>query len=208
MRVFGAWFMYLVLIFTSVSCQQQQGSSTSNYMNPETKFTANEEDSPKTMTMYDSEIKHGFDLKLIAYFDTQSELSHTYAQKLSELRASLGDASVFYTIVFPKKGETARDIQQFISENQLQEVEFYNDPEYLMTDFTGATSMPQFFVLDSLSKPVYQGAFDAAGEVGANGDTTRNYLFESIKSYLKGEEPETTITQPLGLAIRKTDDPV
>jgi len=208
MRVFGARFMFLFVIITIASCKQKQDPGNTNHIEPETKFIASEEKGPGTFTMYNAEIKHGFDLKLIAYFDTKSELSHTYAQKLSDLKANLGDASVFYTIVFPKKGETARDIQQFILGHQLQEVEFYNDPEYLMTNFTGATTMPQFFLLDSLSKPVYQGAFDAAGVVGAKGDTTCNYLFESIQSYLNGEEPESTITQPLGLAIRKTDDPV
>jgi peroxiredoxin len=66
----------------------------------------------------------------------------------------------------------------------------------------GATTTPQFFVLDARRRLVYRGAWD--DDVNP-ANVTKRYVEDAVKALLAGQEPEPGETEARGCAIRYRD---
>jgi peroxiredoxin len=74
----------------------------------------------------------------------------------------------------------------------------YDESQEIAKKF-GATSTPEFFVLNKDRQVTYLGAMDDAGPPN---EATVNYLEEAVKATLAGEKPKVAETLPRGCKIR------
>lgn len=63
----------------------------------------------------------------------------------------------------------------------------------------GATTTPEFFVLDDNRKVIYMGSLDDSPD---GSSVTKRHVEAAIEAVLEGETPETTETVPIGCRIR------
>lgn len=74
----------------------------------------------------------------------------------------------------------------------------HDESQQIARDF-GATTTPQFFVLDGERRVVYMGSLDDSPD-GKN--VTERYVEAAIEAALKGDKPAKTETVPVGCRIR------
>jgi peroxiredoxin len=76
----------------------------------------------------------------------------------------------------------------------------YDETQKIARDY-GATTTPEFFVLDKDRKVIYMGAMDDAGPPAA---ATKHFLEDAVTAALKGDKPTVAETLPRGCMIRHT----
>lgn len=77
-------------------------------------------------------------------------------------------------------------------------VSLFDETQQIAKDF-GATTTPEFFVLNKDRKVVYMGAMDDDTDAKK---AKRNYVAEAVTATLAGKEPQVKETVPVGCLIR------
>lgn len=76
---------------------------------------------------------------------------------------------------------------------------YLNDPSQEVAKAFGATTTPEFFVLDRQRKVIYMGSLDDSPD---GKQIAKRYVETAVDAVLKGNVPETAETVPIGCRIR------
>jgi len=152
-----------------------------------------------------SQLLQGQRAAVFVFLAPDCPLSQNYTTTLNELRNQFKTSGVEFFGVFA--GPFAiQGSDEFVSTYKVG-FPVEKDSDFKITDFLGATTTPQAFVVDTAGRTLYAGAIDnRAPELGQFRTViTENYLRDAVQSVIDGKEVPVAKTTPVGCFIERPD---
>ena len=135
-------------------------------------------------------------IAIINFWSAECQWTERTDRELVEYLADWGDRAVVLPIA-ANKNEPLSLLRQKASERGLPLV--LHDKSGEVADLYGASTTPEFFVVDSGGILRYQGAFDDV--TFRKREPEKAYLRQAVEALLAGEQPDPAQTPPYGCAI-------
>jgi peroxiredoxin len=141
---------------------------------------------------------------VLVFLAPDCPVSQSYVLRLNTLSEQFEAEGVPFLGVVAGEWFQQAEIRQFTETYKLRFAVLL-DREFHLTDLLGATITPEVFAVDAAGEVFYKGAIDDwATDLGQHRTiVTEHYLRDALTSHLKGQNPITKETQPVGCFIER-----
>ena len=152
-----------------------------------------------------SQLLEGKRAGVFVFLAPDCPLSQNYTSTLNELRNQFMAAGIEFFGVFAGPFATEGS-EEFVTTYKIG-FPVEKDSDFRITDFFGATTTPQAFVVDATGHTLYDGAIDnRAPELGQFRTViTENYLRDALQSVIDEKDVAIRKTTPVGCFIERPD---
>ncbi len=140
---------------------------------------------------------------VLMFLTPDCPLCHLYTSEFAKLSEKYADDVMFYGVL-PGSLYSKKEVEHFVDSFNCS-FPIIVDKHFDLTDHLGATTTPEFIVLDSTLQTIYQGKMDDwAIDLGQKKVApTTFYLESAIKQFLSNEKVVEPFVAPVGCAIER-----